>query len=280
MAEQQKKDQHTYSRLISLVIFVVLIIFGTLLISRLRKENAKEVSEAKKAVPEAEIKLELRRNSPYLLMPGWQGDRTGPVDGNMVFPGEKKKTTHSPVQVLHLAERDMDDGDFAGAEDKLRTALVFHGRNVKLYALLGKVLYLQEKYKEAEECFRQQAYLDPEDTVSLNNLSTALAKQKKYNEAIGTLRQLLKSEPRSSSALINLAGMYAVSGDKKNALFYFRQAYTVLGHRILLFAENRSFVSLRQEKEFIDVLESAKREFLKDRKADRKEKEMKKDTQR
>ncbi len=266
MAEDKKLTQHTYRRLAVLIVFVILIVGATLAINSLKKDAA----SGKEKVFSGDfngnrIKLELRQSMPYTLN----------VDKSLAFsenyesmPGRKKKEL-LPGSVLHLAERDMENGDFSAAEDKLRTALVFHGRNTKLYALLGKVLFLQEKYKEAEIIFRQQAYLDPEDTIPLNNLGTALAKQKKYSEAIGTLTQILKSDPKSPAALVNLAGMYAVSGDKKNALLYFRKSYELLGHRILLLAESGSFASLRHEKEFIAILEEAKKDFRKSRNADR-----------
>ena len=266
MAEEKKLNQHTYRRLAVLIVFVLLIVGATWAINSLKKSAA---DETKKEISHDfngnKIKLELRQSMPYHL----NVEKSFMLEENQrTAPGMKKKDL-SPGSVLHLAERDMENGDFSAAEDKLRTALVFHGRNTKLHALLGKVLFLQEKYQEAEVIFRQQAYLDPEDTISLNNLSTALAKQKKYSEAIGTLSQLLKSDPKSSAALVNLAGMYAVSGDKKNALLYFRKSYELLGHRILLIAESSSFASLRQEKEFIEIIEEAKRDFRKSRNADR-----------
>ena len=266
MSEEKKPNQHTYQRLAVLIIFVLLIVGATLAINSLKRSAA---DETKKEISHDfngnKIKLELRKSMPYHL----NVEKNLASGENFTGISGRKKNELSPGSVLHLAERDMENGDFSAAEDRLRTALVFHGRNIKLHALLGKVLFLQEKYKEAEFVFRQQAYLDPEDTIPLNNLSTALAKQKKYSEAIGTLTQILKSAPKSSAALINLAGMYAVSGDKKNALLYFRKSYELLGHRILLLAESGSFASLRQEKEFIEIIEEAKKDFLKSRNADR-----------
>ena len=260
MAEDKKQNQHMYKRLAVLIVFVVFIVGATCAISSLKKSAS---GEKKKIEPYDfngnRIKLELRQSMPYIL----SGEKNASSAGYPgASPAVNKKQTPGAATFLLLAERDMENGDFSAAEDKLRTALVFYGRNIKLYALLGKVLYLQEKYKEAEMVFRQQVYLDPDDPTPLNNLSTALARQKKYSEAISTLLQLLKSDSRSPAAYVNLAGMYAVAGDKKNALFYFRKSYELLGYRILLIAENSNFISLRQEKEFIKILEEAKKDFM------------------
>ncbi|MBR2364593.1 MAG: tetratricopeptide repeat protein [Lentisphaeria bacterium] len=255
--------RHMYKRLISLSVFALFIVGGTWAISTLKKKAEETAPPVQKTDFNGNvIRLELR--SP--MQPIRQQVEESPFIFRQATDREKKVL--DPARILVLSERDMENGDFLSAEDRLRTALVFHGRNVKLHALLGKVLYLQEKYKEAEAVFRQQIYLDPENPVPMNNLSTALAKQKKFHEAIGTLLQLLKNDPSSASAVLNLAGMYAVSGDRKNALIYFRKAFELLGHRILFLAQDRSFNSLRQEKEFIRILEEAKQDLQKIRKED------------
>lgn len=263
MTEKQD-NKHMYRRLISLIIFVSLIVGGTWAISILKKSILEEPQKIENTdFNGREIRLQLRTSMQNLLTPAADVPTTFRMD---IIKQENKEQT--PALVLHLAERDMENGNFAIAEDRLRTALIFHGRNVKMYALLGKVLFLREKYKEAEGVFRQQIYLDPENSVSMNNLSVALAKQKKYNEAIGTLHQLLKSDPDSALAILNIAGMYAVSGNKTEAINYFRKAYKLLGNRILFLAQDPNFVPLRQEKEFIKIMEEARKNFRQMRQAD------------
>ncbi|MBO4304122.1 MAG: tetratricopeptide repeat protein [Lentisphaeria bacterium] len=261
MTEKQNK-RHMYRRLIALVVLVLFIVGGTWALSILREEAQEEPGNVRNTDFNGNvIRLELRKSMGQLQ---WaEPEELGP-SRNV----SRNRKEQDPARILLLAERDMENGDFAAAEDRLRTALVFHGKNVKMYALLGKALYLQEKYKAAESVFRQQVYLAPEDSVSMNNLSAALAKQKRYHEAIGTLHQLLKNDPSSASAVLNLAGMYAVSGDKKNAIAYFRKAYELLGHRILFLAQDRNFVSIQQEPEFIRIVREAKNDFLKNRRED------------
>ena len=261
MTEKQNK-RHMYKRLIALVVLVLFIVGGTWALSVLREEAQEEPGNVRNTDFNGNvIRLELRKSMGQLQ---WAGsEEQGPSRSD-----SRSRKEQDPARILLLAERDMENGDFAAAEDRLRTALVFHGKNVKLYALLGKALYLQEKYKAAENVFRQQVYLAPEDSVSMNNLSAALAKQKRYHEAIGTLHQLLKNDPSSASAVLNLAGMYAVSGDRKNAILYFRKAYELLGHRILFLAQDRNFVSIQQEPEFIRIVREARNDFLKNRRED------------
>lgn len=258
MTEKNNYKHYTYKRLFPLVIFVLLIVGGTWAISRVKQQASEDdIREKPRHFNENLLKLKLRR--PFLHFPVQQ------QEDFTFLPSEKtkKQKDQDPAKVLILAERDMENGNFDIAEDRLRTALVFHGRNVKLHELLGKALYFQKKYQEAEYIFRQQIFLDPENPVSMNNLSAALARQKKFHEAIVTLRQLLKSDPSSASATFNLAGIYAVSGDKKNALLYLEKAYALLGHRILFLVQDRKFLSLRQEKRFIELMEKAAKEFQK-----------------
>lgn len=262
MTEKQNR-KHMYKRLVFLTIFASLIVGGTWAINLLKEQSENTAAAPVKTDFNGKaVRLNLRKS--MCLFQQHTGDKQ---------KNEPEKITNNwkdqdPAKVLFLARQDMENGDFLLAEDRLRTALVFHGRNAKLYALLGKVLYFQEKYKEAEVFFRQQVYLAPDDPVSMNNLSAALAKQKRYHEAIATLQQLLKSDPDSASAVFNLAGMYAKSGDRKNALFYFRKAYKLLGHRILFLSQDKNFHSIRQTPEFISILEEAKRDFQKAKKAD------------
>ena len=262
MTEKQNK-KHMYKRLIFLMIFAALIVGGTWAINILKEQTQQSSgTPAKTDFNGKTIRLHLRKSmSPFQPH----------IPEKEQLEQEKTKNIwkdQDPAKVLFLASQDMENGDFPLAEDRLRTALVFHGRNVKIYALLGKVLYYQEKYKEAEAVFRQQVYLAPEDPVSMNNLSAALAKQKRYHEAISTLHQLLKSDPSSVSAIFNLAGMYARSGDRKNALIYFQKSYELLGHRILFLSRDQNFNAIRQMPEFIKILEKAKKDFQKAKTAD------------
>ena len=162
-----------------------------------------------------------------------------------------------------------DNGEFDLAEDVLRTALVFHHTNPKLLSMLGSVLYMQGKYKDAEMVFRRQAFLRPNDTSVYNNLGAALAKQRKFREAITTAEKGLRMEPASSIAALNLSGIHSMAGNTEKAIEYFKKAYDMLGERILPLSGDPNFDNIRNQEGFRKIIDQAREKSFHGSQADK-----------
>ena len=236
------KEPNPLSKQLSpLIFFIVLVIVLTLIIRGSRLPEKPEKNPA--AVNEVEMRL-----SPFSYQ---SNARTPSVNRrNMNFP--------DPEMVLSGATRDVSAGQYARAEDQLRTALVFYPNDGRLLSMLGTVLYIQKKYQESEGIFRMLTMLNPEDMAAYTNLGSVLAEQKRYREAIVSIRKVYMKEPDSPIAALNLSSMYSLNGDTAEALEYFRKAYEKLGENILPLSYNSNFDNIRREKIFRDIVKEAK----------------------
>jgi len=88
--------------------------------------------------------------------------------------------------------------------EKLNQSGLFHLRN--------------NKYPEAEICFRKAIAADPIVKYYYNNLAVTFMKQKKYHRAAASLEKCISIDPDHAKALSNLAISYF-------HLFEFRKAY-------------------------------------------------------
>ncbi len=203
------KEQPLTRQLAPLIIFILLVIVLTLVIrgSRSEPDTRSDIFETRAS----QLKMRL---SPFSYNQPRPPNRAG---GNQI-------TIPEVEQALSLASMDCENGRYAIAEDRLRTALVFHPENRALLSMLGTTFYLRQKYKEAEDIFRNLTYLDPSDSVAYNNLGAALAKQNRYREAIASVEKILKKEPDSPITALNLSGMHSMAGNTAEALENFRKA--------------------------------------------------------
>ncbi|OQA82090.1 MAG: lipoprotein NlpI [Lentisphaerae bacterium ADurb.Bin242] len=237
------KEQPLTRQLAPLIIFILLVIVLTLVIrgSRSDTDSNSDLFETRAS----QLKMKL---SPFSYNQPRPSAR----------PGGPRITIPEVEQTLSLAAMDCEKGRYAVAEDRLRTALVFHPENRSLLSMLGTTFYLQQKYKEAEEIFRNLAYLDPSDSVAYNNLGAALARQKRYREAIASVEKVYKKEPDSPITALNLSGMHSMAGNTAEALEYFKKAYQTLGERILPLSYNTNFDNIRKEKDFMKIVQEAR----------------------
>lgn len=236
-----KESEPLGKQLAPLIFFIVLVIVLTLIIlgSRLPEKAEDNLSSG------SEVEMRL---SPFSYQ---QNVRNQSVDRpNVALP--------DPEMVISGATRDVSAGQYARAEDQLRTALVFYPNDGRLLSMLGTVLYIQKKFVESEWIFRMLTMLNPDDMVAYTNLGLVLAEQKRYKEAIVSAKKVYLKEPDSPIAALNLSSMYSMNGDTAEALEYFRKAYEKLGENILPLSYNPNFDNIRREKVFRDIVKEAK----------------------
>jgi len=181
-----------------------------------------------------------------------------------VAPAKKKVPDQEfndpdPNLILAKAKRMLAEGDQGAAEDELRTLLVFDPENFPALSLLGGIFYYSQRYDEAEVIYRKQVRLKPESPLVYSNLGSVLAKKEKLDEAIKTTAKATSLDPKSASAHLNLAGMYAVINNREAALKHFRQAYGLIGPRILPLAQDVAFNNIRNRPEFTLIIAEAKK---------------------
>ena len=240
-----KPQEPLTKQLAPLIIFLAVVILCTLVISNRHTNRKNTLQTSLLPIEGQQLRMELSpfQYSGSLLTEDDYGERPS-------FPRVDSS--------LQQAAAFCDNGDYSKAEDVLRTALVFHHNNLKLLSMLGSVLYMQGKYKDAEMVFRHQAFLWPDDTSVYNNLGAALAKQRKFREAISTAEKGLRMEPASSIAALNLSGIHSMAGNTEKAIEYFKRAYDMLGERILPLSNDSNFDNIRDQKDFREIIDQAR----------------------
>lgn len=236
-----KKESNPTRQLAPLIVFIVLIIILTLII---RGSRLPDLQENRSGL-ESGLEMHL---SPFSYQPSSRNPATERTELNLP----------DPDSVISGASRDAANGQYARAEDQLRTALVFYPEERRILSLLGTVLFLQKKYRDAEGIFRHLTVLDPEDTTAYTNLGAVLASQKRYQEAIASAKKVYLKEPDSPIAALNLSSVYSLNGNTAEALEYFRKAYAQLGENILPLSYNSNFDNIRREKLFREIVREAR----------------------
>lgn len=161
------------------------------------------------------------------------------------------------LNLLLQAYSELDRGKIDAAENKVKTVLAFQKENNEALSLLGKIYYLKNEYKKAEDVFTKQVKLNEKSASAYNNLGQVLLKQNKYTRAIIQFKAAQKLDPESGLIALNLSGAYSQQGKKKEAIAAFEQAFKLMGTRIITVANHSALENIRQEKEFRDILKKA-----------------------
>jgi len=95
-------------------------------------------------------------------------------------------------------------GDDVGAINSFNTVLATDGANGEAWFNLGMVLFGQEQYSEAEDCFRHTSELHPNDSQVWNNRGVCLWKLNRLADARGCFQKALQIDPTDGDAQFNL----------------------------------------------------------------------------
>ncbi|MCP3967313.1 MAG: tetratricopeptide repeat protein [Lentisphaerae bacterium] len=178
----------------------------------------------------------------------------------------KKKTDeevkYQVNRILLQAYNALERGDVDQAENQVKTILIFEPENYDALSLLGRIFYLKRKFKSAEAIYRRLIILNSKDPAIRNNLGQTLLKQQKYQRAVNELTAAYKLKPDSGVISLNLASALSQEGDRKLSLYYFKQAYKLLGKRILTAAHTPNLDPVRNNPEFRKIIAEARAKLL------------------
>jgi serine/threonine-protein kinase len=103
-------------------------------------------------------------------------------------------------------------GRYSEARAQLRQAQELDPLSLVIGATLGLLAYVERRYDEAVEYYRDVLELDERFTLAQYFLGQALTEQSKYPEAIARLHQALATGGRSAEVVAALAGAQALAG--------------------------------------------------------------------
>jgi Tfp pilus assembly protein PilF len=118
---------------------------------------------------------------------------------------------------VNVARARIQEGNMTGAEEMLRKALQIDPSLAKTHFFLGTALKSLGRYDEALGHLRTAASAYPRDRVVLNQLGRVLFLQRKYKEAIESFTRVLAIDPEDLQAHYNLMLCYRGLGEHERA---------------------------------------------------------------
>ncbi|MBV1689548.1 tetratricopeptide repeat protein [Novosphingobium sp. G106] len=147
----------------------------------------------------------------------------------VVSQAEALLVSYPRAMIVHnlLGAALLSIGDYARAEEALRTA---HARGVRHAAIcnnLGMALANLDRPTEAATFYREAIALDPNHAIARNNLGNALKKCGALAEAVNAFEQAIALQPDYADAWNNLALALEALGRLENAQDAFRRVLTL-----------------------------------------------------
>jgi Flp pilus assembly protein TadD len=88
----------------------------------------------------------------------------------------------------------------------------------------GNALYLEGRFAEAAECYREALRLRPDDCDARNNLGAALADLGRLGEAVACYQEAIRARPELVEAYYNLGNVLRLAGRHDEAVACYAQA--------------------------------------------------------
>ncbi len=118
---------------------------------------------------------------------------------------------------VNIARVRVQEGDSAGALEALDRALKLDGELAKTHFFYGMVLKARGKYDQALEHLQKASARYPRDRVVINQIGRIMFLQRRYKEAIGQFMKTLQIDPEDLQAHYNLMLCYQGIGDTEAA---------------------------------------------------------------
>jgi tetratricopeptide (TPR) repeat protein len=117
-----------------------------------------------------------------------------------------------------------------------------------------------ECYEDAIVWFRKSLEIKPDYTESWNSLGTCYLNMRQFEEAEKCYQFNLDNNPYYSSSIYNMGCLYAVKGNKKQALHFLTQALEKdhTDHFVAWAPQDTDFESLWQDVDFMALIEKYK----------------------
>jgi serine/threonine-protein kinase len=138
------------------------------------------------------------------------------------------------------------------AEQGVRQALIMHPEHFKAMAYLGEFLYYQGRFEEAEPILRRAVELEGdsgEESASL--MSGFLYASRGQREKINP--NLLREKPQNvadGDRAYWIGSIYALLGDRTQALAFFRRAIDLGNHNYQWFTRDKNWEKLHGDHEY------------------------------
>lgn len=137
---------------------------------------------------------------------------------------EMKPVLPAAGEALTLADVQVEKAEASAPETKNDQQPQLAPAHLKVTYEQALQAHREGKLAEAARLYRIVIKADPLHASAWNNLGVVRMSQKKYGMAAGNFQEALKIKSDYASAHYNLACLYARKGDKKQGLYYLKNA--------------------------------------------------------
>ena len=115
-------------------------------------------------------------------------------------------------------------GNYSGAEDKFRVALLYDLENAEILYNLGLAQYYQDEFEEGIKTFNAAADIDPENKDIYNQRGLCQARLGNYEAAETDFKIMLKYDPNFPMGNYNYGILMLQMGDYETACEYLHKS--------------------------------------------------------
>lgn len=130
-------------------------------------------------------------------------------------------------------------------------------KSEKYFRFLGQAHQFGKQYPEALEAFQHAYDIDPENLTTLMGMAWCYKRTDQLTQAISVMEEAYHSHSDEPVVLYNLSCYFALAGDKTNALSWLGRSLRMEPSLLKLLDEETDFDSLRSDKDFQFIVESA-----------------------
>ncbi|MFQ5883817.1 MAG: tetratricopeptide repeat protein [Thermoplasmata archaeon] len=160
-----------------------------------------------------------------LMDAGLSALRRGNLDMALDYANRVIKLKPNYDLAFALKARIMENlGEWDGALDAYKNALLCNIGDAELWLSLGSALYNLERHEEELEAYDQALGIDKNFTRAWLNKGATLHKLGRFEGAIECYDQVLKKSPKNAEILNNKAVALKAIGDTKKALTFYSRA--------------------------------------------------------
>ena len=149
-------------------------------------------------------------------------------DDSIIFKvdGEESAIANTDMAAYYLSMglEAAVEGDYSGAEDKFRVALLYDLENGEILYNLGLSQYFQEEYNTAIKTFDAAADVDPENVEIYNQRGLSKAMLGNYPEAETDFKIMLKYDPEFPMGNYNYGILKLQMGEMETACEYLNRS--------------------------------------------------------
>jgi len=127
----------------------------------------------------------------------------------------------------------------------------------KYYRFLGQAQQLAKHYEEALEAYQSAYNKDAENLTTLMGMAWCFKRTDRLSAAISIMEEAYQHHAEEPIVLYNLSCYFSLADDKTNALSWLGRALRMEPRLTKLIPEESDFDTLRSDKDFQFVVESA-----------------------